>query len=320
MYYSLTELCRQAYHDSVQLGQDLVKKINEDELQAASAGADEDAWQEESSSSLVDRASRELDMINASEAPVVDGKFKKLFEMGFMQRAAMQQREAAREEAQDVLRELRAMDDDADSDDHVLDAAEVAKRTAAASAMSAMMAGKSKASMFAFSKGAVRVNGNISVEVPDAAVSEEAGSKGAAPENPWLVPGARQSSREPQTQILKSALYANIDTLLEVSEKSHSKAEKSSLGKRPKPNAKESVVVLSSAPTPAVAQDDSTSVKKKKLNERKPLLMQRSQEDLVQMAFAGPDYEEDFDELKRLTVDAEIEVDERKNSILASGI
>ena len=32
--------------------------------------------------------------------------------------------------------------------------------------------------------------------------------------------------------------------------------------------------------------------------ERKPLLMQKSQEDLVQMAFAGPDYQSDFDHYK----------------------
>ena len=34
--------------------------------------------------------------------------------------------------------------------------------------------------------------------------------------------------------------------------------------------------------------------------ERKPLLMQKSQEDLVQLAFAGPDYQSDFDHYKGL--------------------
>jgi hypothetical protein len=47
--------------------------------------------------------------------------------------------------------------------------------------------------------------------------------------------------------------------------------------------------------------------------------MQKSQEDLVQMAFAGPDYEEDFAGVKRKAVDDELEVDEKKNQILSQG-
>jgi len=50
--------------------------------------------------------------------------------------------------------------------------------------------------------------------------------------------------------------------------------------------------------------------------ERKPLLMQKSQADLVQLAFAGPDFEADFKTLKQKTVDDELDVDERKKAII----
>lgn len=52
--------------------------------------------------------------------------------------------------------------------------------------------------------------------------------------------------------------------------------------------------------------------------ERKPLLMQKSQTDLVQLAFAGPDFEDDFNRLKRQAIDDELGVDEKKMKILSS--
>ena len=44
--------------------------------------------------------------------------------------------------------------------------------------------------------------------------------------------------------------------------------------------------------------------------------MQKSQSDLVQLAFAGPDYEQDFQALKRDAVDAELGIDDRKLQIV----
>jgi U3 small nucleolar RNA-associated protein 14 len=44
-----------------------------------------------------------------------------------------------------------------------------------------------------------------------------------------------------------------------------------------------------------------------------------TQEDLVQLAFAGPDLEEDFAAYKKQTIDDELGIDEKKNKILSEG-
>lgn len=299
---------RQAYHESIELGHELVRKINEDGGEGEAEGEEYSEWREETNAGLADRASRELRRLGDEEkAPAVDGKFKKLFEMGFMKKAASQQREVALEEAQSVLRELRAMEDDgSDAEEssvppvHTTDAK---KLSAAAATIASMMSGQAKGGLLDLrgSKGGVRVNGNINI-ASDTSLS-------AAASNPWLEAGASKSSRK----------YSQSSSDVVVIDSSKGAAESSaasSLGKRKVATVQASSQVVASD---AVQNSGASDAAKKKAAERKPLLMQKSQEDLVQMAFAGPDYEQEFDAVKRKTVDEEIEADERKQKILAQG-
>ena len=48
---------------------------------------------------------------------------------------------------------------------------------------------------------------------------------------------------------------------------------------------------------------------------RKPVLVERTQEDLVQMAFAGPDLKQDFIDEKKRIIDAELGIDEKRREI-----
>jgi len=54
---------------------------------------------------------------NSEDADVPEGRYKKLFEMDFMKKAAEQRRERAREHAQNVLREIRELEEDEEADD-----------------------------------------------------------------------------------------------------------------------------------------------------------------------------------------------------------
>ena len=53
---------------------------------------------------------------------------------------------------------------------------------------------------------------------------------------------------------------------------------------------------------------------------RKPLLIQKSQQDLVNLAFAGPDLEAEFETLKDKTIDEELNISDKKRKILTEGL
>jgi hypothetical protein len=306
-------LFRQAYHESIQLGHELAKKVNEVD--------ESDAMEED----------ERLDDVLNESAPQADGRYKKLLDMGFMKRAADQQRERAREEAQGVLRELRAMEADSDDDDDRTASASMGRRPATSADLSASIANVFGSGSFNLpnSKGVVRVNGNVTI-LPTQSNSQP--SPQEALSNPWLVTGGpATSSRRKKTS--ESVLYANIDNLLgddgdsapaetvpTVPQSSITSSKFEGAGKKRKLKSSEAIASATPAIDPPAVVDDSESRgKTKKNNERKPLLMQKSQEDLVQMAFAGPDYEEDFAGVKRKAVDDELEVDEKKNQILSQG-
>ena len=228
MYY------RDAYHESVQLGHDLTQKMNEelgdDSRSVGSASEDEQgegSGDEEKMTgasarrAVSNRASRAIESLLAenlgsgsadARAAAPDGRYKKLFEMDFMKRAAEQQKEKAREDAQSILREIEAMEEDYDSDLQADEAAEAKKKGPQVSKERLSQAKEEIQSMFGGSGMAMRQGRRkgITVEASSSSAPFEFASTGAdddeKPEysdeeehaameaalesNPWLQPVA----------------------------------------------------------------------------------------------------------------------------------
>ncbi len=139
---------REAYNESVALGNELKEKIkgggdgqsdedgdvygsldesstddDDDDESMEGAGAAAKKKRRKKVSHLAAKALHASHILDSSGdvAPEVSGKYKKLFDMDFMKRAQEVQREKAREDAQDVLRELEEMERGSDSDGGSLD-------------------------------------------------------------------------------------------------------------------------------------------------------------------------------------------------------
>ena len=131
---------RMAYHESVQLGHELSKRVNDDTSNSSKRGREEQDGDDGDDSSgdegfqtevkdgqkkqkASEKAAREMLSVleGADDEPEATGKYKKLFEMDFMKRASDQKKEKSREEAQNILRELQEMegDDYSDNDEAV---------------------------------------------------------------------------------------------------------------------------------------------------------------------------------------------------------
>ena len=302
----------------------------------------------------------ELRALASDEGPVMDGKYKKLMEMGFMKRAADQQRELAREEALNVLRELQAMeegDDESEEEKSLRDPTDTTtsalRLEEATSNINKLMAEtSSNALTLPRINSSVRVNGVVNI-------STKNNEKDEVSANPWLVSGNSQNKRKKGEREVQ--LYANIDALLEDGGDGGEEADRLEEVEPPPRKLQRSESSLpernttpSSDPSLIRLKDESAAVKKGRRNhsqaakedrtnqrdtkveeptksnkrpetksnkrpERKPLLMQRSQEDLVQIAFAGPDYEKDFEDMKLKAVDEELEIDGKIQEINAQG-
>lgn len=129
---------RDAYHESVRMGHELTRKMHEDvnedrdsddEGDGGGVYSDDDEDPQKKKRRISAMAKREIEAAYAEDGNAVGeevhkGKYRKLFEMDFMKRASEVSRERAKEEAQQVLKEIAAMEDDMggyDSDyDHTL--------------------------------------------------------------------------------------------------------------------------------------------------------------------------------------------------------
>lgn len=118
-------MIRLAYHESVQLGHELSKRINDDPSSNRrgddDSSDDDDDFQTDSGGkkqTASTRAAKEmLNVLEGSEdQPEATGKYKKLFEMDFMKKASDQKKERAREEALNILREIQEMEIDSDDE------------------------------------------------------------------------------------------------------------------------------------------------------------------------------------------------------------
>jgi U3 small nucleolar RNA-associated protein 14 len=72
-----------------------------------------------------------------------------------------------------------------------------------------------------------------------------------------------------------------------------------------------------SATIPTPTANNPTSQKEQQ--QRKPLLGQKTQDDMVKQAFAGPDLEAEFHDLKDKAIDEEMDMTAKKRKIMTEG-
>jgi hypothetical protein len=229
---------RLAYHESVQLGQELSKRINEEPEKKEG----DDDWSDEegggfetegSKGKTSARAAKEMMTVleGAEEDPAVQGKYRRLFEMDFMKKASDQQNERSREEAQNILREIEDMengDGDSDADDREngkkLGKVEDSNALAAAREEMKKRFGGGGSGAMTLQKGdkKVSVSGPISIKgkivapiidnsvrwvsEPEATVKESVKEEDSS-DNPWLsvpVAGKKRDSTGQQVTHAKS--------------------------------------------------------------------------------------------------------------------
>jgi len=241
--------------------------------------------------------------------------------MDFMKKAQSVQREKAKEEAQALLKELEDMErdsgdsDNSDRDDTPVvtaakDPVHAQKLKAAGTEMANLLSKGSGMSITAASK-------NKGVKFLGTTVVSEENNKTEIVEkksdNPWLD----------APKVSKRATPANSNMV--VVSLSNKPARSSAPAVRSKQSA-------ASSSAPAVSNKQSTASKKstdkaakeaapivssnKETEQKKPLLVQKTQEDLVHLAFAGPDYEKEFQSHKKQQIDDELGIDAKQREII----
>eukprot|EP00605_Chrysophyceae_sp_TOSAG23-4_P000545 GSChrysophyteH1.ASY1.ANO1.614.1 assembled CDS len=343
---------REAYNESITLGNELNEQVYADPSAGNDDGEDSDDGMSDSMSDqetsrsgkkvVAKKASKALrkagvfhnDEENSENDDVVDGKYKKLFEMDFMKKAREQQKERAREEAQSVLREIEDMEAEyaSDSDDH----GETEKKTPTSEAIAA--AKQKMTGLFSKNGGMLlkkkpAVVTKVESEIEDAssiAAQAQSGKSSAdanpqdepaqSAANPWL---AEPTSKRAKAQNAKKASGAKQTTVQKALDTIINSSSISSGGNNPK--SKKSMVEVKSSVSTGSTKVSQGNGKEgnagnadpgKQREEKKELLEARAQEDLVNMAFAGPDLEDEFNQFKDKAVNDELGIDEKKKKIV----
>lgn len=292
---------------------------------------------------------------NEEDDTQIDGKFKKLFAMDFMKNAKLRQQDKAREEAAMILKEIVEMDagdvsddnagvndarssgenksDDATRKKNIVDA----KRLQDAKAMMEGLYGADS------SKTSRALPVKQSISAAKSNLTEEA--------NPWLdsvagidraldKEGGSKKRKADEIRVSVPALSEVITVSAAPAKDTANKKEPSTASNKPSGTGK-NVKMASSVPSKATSSgviapvvppqtalvDKPTAAEKEAVDvdsapskkAKKQVLVQRSQEDLVREAFAGPDLEAEFAAMKREAVDNELDIDLKKQKILSQG-
>lgn len=384
---------RSAYHESVQLGHELSEKINESVQQKddEACGDDEmldNSTEGKSRAAVSSEASKAIAQLlsesgghSEEEAVLSGGRYKKLFEMDFMRKAADQQRSRAREDAQSILREIQQMENECEQSDDDADGGSSKgdpKRKVEPSAEELFSARREVSSLFASSSGMAmssklklrnksvttlhetRLAGgdasSSSIDItdfPDASsfrplshVDEASITEPLGDDNPWLQSmsmsagavsarkrkgaerGAKQLQVDEREQVyVHSSLMAvgvEAASVVMGSEKQSIVRKASKLrekqakrnDRRSKPGHDRKDDQQGTPPTAATSTDQRAEIAS---TSKIPLSAARSQADLVQQAFAGPDLEAEFRAYKKHEVDGEYGLDEKRLKVASEG-
>ena len=253
-------------------------------------------------------------VLAGSEAPPeVDGKYKKLFDMSFMKRARDSQQEKAMDEAKALLHEIAEMEA-GDSDD---EQAPKSKK-------------KSVEELKALEEAKVQVKDMLGGVFKGGKGALTSTAKSVAVNNPWLDENAKT-----KRTVTKSNKRSAEPVLTVVEEEVEAAVEVSVPAKKSKVVYSAGGAATATAKTVVLAPQDTTEPSRKKQKSekaitsvepvdanataKKQLVAKKTQEELVHMAFAGPDYEADFAQTKQRMVDDELNIDEKKIKALAQG-
>lgn len=372
---------KSAYHDSVLLGQELSKRVNDDGEADGAVGSDDDSEDGDDEGAHSTKTAKRLRRaIEGGEEEGEElalaantGKYRKLLDMDFMRKAAEKQKDRAREEAQEVLRDLRRMEaeenasDDDDDDDmrgnqssrgkthgeEPLSGRQIAEKSKAKEEVAELMGSAAGSGGLLFS-GVSATGGaanrkaeavGVTVNVPsqktkrsaqiawDAALEDEQVDEAetremeeASKENPWLAAPVSINKRTKNSLGAKvkmgqmeSQVYVNItdgssngsNTFTQKSSKQHTKPSDEG-----KSRGKNSSNLDEKAKEDDIPDSSDKSKSKDGTEARKSLSKKVTQSELVSSAFAGPDFEAEFESMKTRAVDDELGVDEKKMKIM----
>lgn len=381
---------RDAYHESVRMGHDLTRKMDEDVGAGDASDDDGDAggvYEDDEEDhgratsnggkAVARRAKRDLeallsgDSAHAAAAAAVSGKYKKLFEMDFMKKAVDAQHERAREEAKEVLKELatlegselhsRFADESGDEDDHaqtLLSSAPLLTKKQTVTVVKAIgmpaagTVATAAAPVVRWTQAAVAPAPATKPAATAKAPSAVADASEAPADNPWLddraaksgaVRDARVAKKQSQTAAPGAITVSGVVSL-QVPAKTSTAAPQSSKSASTKTKA---------APTTAASEAPVASQKRKRSDSvssssghvassskpdepptsnsnsqkttatataaTKKQLIEQSQEELVKLAFAGPDYEADFQQQKDQEISRELGLNDKQTKVLRDG-
>lgn len=319
------------------MGNELTKKattLNENEdpyeeniPRRRTVDEDDDEGRQSKKLRIVDEASESLENIldTGSKETELNGKYKALFEMDFMKKAREQQQLRAKEEAQQLLREIEQMEEglsESESEEQV-DPQEIEKHNK----LKQDMLRERKEKLEQAKKQITNLmNGNNSMSLTSTSTVAESGSA-IVQNNPWLDPSVASKVRDLNAIIGESNSVKNqkskkknknavtkSDNAATISLENVDELETTSTTTKPKKLTKKTG---STTPMTPILEEKNHNTKSE--TTRKPLLMQKSQQDLVNLAFAGPDYEADFEALKDKIIDEELNISDKKRKILSDG-
>lgn len=384
-YSHVNPSMREAYNETLQLGNELREKVHEDinaregddsdhgSVDSLSDDNEEEEDGEKKSKSRVSvafkasKALRQAGILDPSQSeidPEVQGKYKNLFNMDFMKRAQAEQKEKAHEEAMSVLREIEDMErgdggkyGDSDDEDDLFASNSVNKRKKAIGKGELTTARKevddllqTGSSMRLSSKnakfvskgsngGAVSVSkvGHGYVEEDNAPQEEnksleDEDNDDKVENNPWLQAHAEGEKKKKPKKGKKGAaqkdnnseLYISLDALIDkkhpVEEAKTDNGEvnskqKNKKQKKGKKGVSDDTSMVNGSSTSNGNTQGSTSTDVHSANP-KSLIATKTQAEMVQAAFSGPNLEEEFETFKKGVVDAETGLAEKEMDII----
>jgi len=321
---------RAAYHESVRQGNDLLKKMTDapdnrgEGSDYSDGGSDaeerEKSWSEEeeegTSTSVV--AAKKLAAALDTEGGALDaGKYRKIFEMDFMKKAVEQQREKAKVEAQNILKELRQMEMDEDEERAFDNGDQVAPGATA-------VGGMKEPDQAVLDKAARHIEGLLGSQSSTGMSMVGRGKKKSMLQNasapaPTEALVSSASSSQPKVVVIKETpvVPKGGSRILRSEPAAKTKGTgSSSLGSAAVGSASTaslSAPVVQDTVIVAAVDKEQAKAPKQKL---KPLVAQTSQDDLVDIAFAAPDLESEYHTHKMGVIDDELGIDEKRNAVI----
>jgi U3 small nucleolar RNA-associated protein 14 len=296
---------------------------------------DDDAFDPNSGETMAGMAKEEFrklfDAENGEDDLQLDGKYKKLFEMDFMKKASEQQKLRAREEAQQVLKEIEAFEagDHGSGDDNALlsaKSASAAEKKAAREKVGTMFSQNAGSGFqLNLSKQALQAASQVPTSTIEPAILVSTTVEPPKKSKPKKGATVIESQLEPTGELSNPWLEVSAVSGNSTGKKRGAKQ----LGVKAKSEELNDLQVLVAMPegqqkdlksksTPKDVSTTETSVKSSVDTEKK-VLSNKTQDELVQMAFAAPDFEADFLSHKQQDIDRELGFDEKKLKILKDG-